>query len=139
MQGRQESITAVSRRPCGLGVHGRFNVITADVTSSGNGSDDEDSSEETIYPTVFPGWDRSVAKDEYAPSTSKELPFSLDGFFLLFPVLLDVPPPLPHIYCVKIECCPDQLLFQTHLPCHRKNPFRSCEVRILRSTIFHCF
>ncbi|XP_076200471.1 CD44 antigen isoform X17 [Aptenodytes patagonicus] len=43
----------------------------ADVTSSGNGSDDEDSSEETIYPTVFPGWDRSVAKDEYAPSTSE--------------------------------------------------------------------
>ncbi|KAM6256242.1 CD44 antigen isoform 7-T7 [Spheniscus humboldti] len=42
----------------------------ADVTSSGNGSDDEDSSEETIYPTVFPGWDRSVAKDEYAPSTT---------------------------------------------------------------------
>ncbi|XP_075358591.1 CD44 antigen isoform X13 [Mycteria americana] len=42
---------------------------TKDVTSSGNGSDDEDSSEETIYPTVFPGWDRSVAKDEYAPST----------------------------------------------------------------------
>ncbi|XP_075358594.1 CD44 antigen isoform X16 [Mycteria americana] len=51
------------------GLHGRFNIITADVTSSGNGSDDEDSSEETIYPTVFPGWDRSVAKDEYAPST----------------------------------------------------------------------
>ncbi|XP_050752959.1 CD44 antigen [Gymnogyps californianus] len=43
---------------------------TKDVTSSGNGSDDEDSSEETIYPTVFPGWDRSVAKDEYAPSTT---------------------------------------------------------------------
>ncbi|KAM6444480.1 LOW QUALITY PROTEIN: CD44 antigen [Rhynochetos jubatus] len=42
----------------------------ADVTSSGNGSDDEDSSEETSYPTVFPGWDRSVAKDEYAPSTT---------------------------------------------------------------------
>ncbi|XP_074004725.1 uncharacterized protein [Numenius arquata] len=44
----------------------------ADVTSSGNGSDDEDSSEETIYPTVFPGWDRSVAKDEYAPSTTTD-------------------------------------------------------------------
>ncbi|KAM6075018.1 CD44 antigen [Chlamydotis macqueenii] len=42
----------------------------ADMTSSGNGSDDEDSSEETTYPTVFPGWDRSVAKDEYAPSTT---------------------------------------------------------------------
>ncbi|KAM6394120.1 CD44 antigen isoform 6-T6 [Pluvialis apricaria] len=42
----------------------------ADVTSSGNGSDDEDSSEETIYPTVFPGWDMSVDKDEYAPSTT---------------------------------------------------------------------
>ncbi|KAM7109799.1 CD44 antigen isoform 11-T11 [Ciconia maguari] len=54
------------------GLHGRFNIITADVTSSGNGSDDEDSSEETIYPTVFPGWDRSVAKDEYAPSTITE-------------------------------------------------------------------
>ncbi|XP_072722319.1 CD44 antigen isoform X5 [Ciconia boyciana] len=52
------------------GLHGRFNIITADVTSSGNGSDDEDSSEETTYPTVFPGWDRSVAKDEYAPSTT---------------------------------------------------------------------
>ncbi|XP_032867044.1 CD44 antigen isoform X3 [Tyto alba] len=43
---------------------------SADVTSSGNGSDDEDSSEETIYTTVFPGWDRSVAKDEYAPITT---------------------------------------------------------------------
>ncbi|XP_050567141.1 CD44 antigen isoform X18 [Cygnus atratus] len=42
----------------------------ADVTSSGNGSDDEDSSEETTYPTVFPGWDISVAKKEYAPSTT---------------------------------------------------------------------
>ncbi|KAM6273434.1 CD44 antigen isoform 2-T2 [Porphyrio hochstetteri] len=46
---------------------------TADVTSSGYGSDDEDSSEEMIYPTVFPGWDRSVAKDEYAPSTTADL------------------------------------------------------------------
>nr|XP_047914705.1 CD44 antigen isoform X10 [Anser cygnoides] len=43
---------------------------TTDVTSSGNGSDDEDSSEETTYPTVFPGWDISVAKKEYAPSTT---------------------------------------------------------------------
>uniref|UniRef100_A0A8B9EIA7 CD44 antigen n=1 Tax=Anser cygnoides TaxID=8845 RepID=A0A8B9EIA7_ANSCY len=43
---------------------------TRDVTSSGNGSDDEDSSEETTYPTVFPGWDISVAKKEYAPSTT---------------------------------------------------------------------
>ncbi|KAI6068330.1 CD44 antigen isoform X19 [Aix galericulata] len=43
---------------------------TTDVTSSGNGSDDEDSSEETTYPTVFPGWDISVAKNEYAPSTT---------------------------------------------------------------------
>ncbi|XP_071895122.1 CD44 antigen isoform X18 [Anas platyrhynchos] len=42
----------------------------ADVTSSGNGSDDEDSSEETTYPTVFPGWHISVAKKEYAPSTT---------------------------------------------------------------------
>ncbi|XP_068540750.1 CD44 antigen isoform X9 [Anas acuta] len=42
----------------------------ADVTSSGNGLDDEDSSEETTYPTVFPGWDISVAKKEYAPSTN---------------------------------------------------------------------
>ncbi|XP_074887025.1 CD44 antigen isoform X19 [Buteo buteo] len=42
----------------------------ADVTSSGNGSDDEDSSEEVTYPTVFPGWDRSAAKDAYAPSTT---------------------------------------------------------------------
>lgn len=81
MQGRQQSITAASRRPCGLGLHGRFNITTADVTSSGNGSDDEDSSEETTYPTVFPGWDISVAKKEYAPSTSKELPFSLDVLF----------------------------------------------------------
>ncbi|XP_071414769.1 CD44 antigen isoform X2 [Pithys albifrons albifrons] len=40
----------------------------ADVTSSGNGSDDEDSSEETMYPTVFPGWSRSEAKDDTAPS-----------------------------------------------------------------------
>lgn len=65
------------------------------MTSSGNGSDDEDSSEETIYSTVFPGWDRSVAQDEYAPSTSKEIRFSLDGFILLFPVLPSVLPPLP--------------------------------------------
>ncbi|XP_072722323.1 CD44 antigen isoform X8 [Ciconia boyciana] len=93
---------------------------TKDVTSSGNGSDDEDSSEETTYPTVFPGWDRSVAKDEYAPSTSKELPFSLDGFFLLLPVLPGIPSPLLHIYRVKIGCSPDQLLFQTDLPCYRK-------------------
>ncbi|XP_050192507.1 CD44 antigen isoform X2 [Myiozetetes cayanensis] len=42
----------------------------ADVTSSGNGSDDEDSSEEMMYPTLFPGWGRSVAKDETAPSTT---------------------------------------------------------------------
>ncbi|XP_061853678.1 CD44 antigen isoform X3 [Colius striatus] len=42
----------------------------ADVTSSGNGSDDEDSSEEKIYATVSHGWDRSVAKYEYAPSTT---------------------------------------------------------------------
>ncbi|XP_074950459.1 CD44 antigen isoform X4 [Phalacrocorax aristotelis] len=47
---------------------------TKDVTSSGNGSDDEDSSEETIYPTVFPGWDRSVTKDNYAPSTTAPAP-----------------------------------------------------------------
>nr|XP_047914700.1 CD44 antigen isoform X4 [Anser cygnoides] len=46
---------------------------TTDVTSSGNGSDDEDSSEETTYPTVFPGWDISVAKKEYAPSTTMDL------------------------------------------------------------------
>ncbi|XP_052637818.1 CD44 antigen isoform X8 [Harpia harpyja] len=45
----------------------------ADVTSSGNGSDDKDSSEEVTYPTVFPGWDRSVAKDVYAPSTTVDL------------------------------------------------------------------
>ncbi|XP_068801587.1 CD44 antigen isoform X25 [Struthio camelus] len=43
---------------------------TRDVPSSGNGSDDEDSSEETVYPTVFPGWDVSVAKKEYSPSTT---------------------------------------------------------------------
>ncbi|XP_072722325.1 CD44 antigen isoform X10 [Ciconia boyciana] len=106
--------------PASTRLHGRFNIITADVTSSGNGSDDEDSSEETTYPTVFPGWDRSVAKDEYAPSTSKELPFSLDGFFLLLPVLPGIPSPLLHIYRVKIGCSPDQLLFQTDLPCYRK-------------------
>ncbi|XP_054683352.1 CD44 antigen isoform X9 [Grus americana] len=49
---------------------GQYPASTTDVTSSGNGSDDEDSSEDMIYPTVFPGWDRSVAKDEYAPSTT---------------------------------------------------------------------
>ncbi|XP_053836815.1 CD44 antigen [Vidua macroura] len=43
---------------------------TRDVTSSGSDSDDEDSSEETMYPTVFPGWGRSVAKDETARSTT---------------------------------------------------------------------
>ncbi|XP_010709537.1 CD44 antigen isoform X3 [Meleagris gallopavo] len=44
----------------------------ADMTSSGNGSDDEDSSEEMIYSTAFPGWEISVAKNEYAPSTTPE-------------------------------------------------------------------
>ncbi|KAM8807885.1 LOW QUALITY PROTEIN: CD44 antigen [Eudromia elegans] len=44
----------------------------ADVTSSGNGSDDEDSSEETLYSTVFPGWDVTVAKKEYSPSPTPE-------------------------------------------------------------------
>lgn len=72
------------------------------MTSSGSDSDDEDSSEEVMYSTVFPVWGRSVGKDETALSTSKELPLSLDGFFLLFPVLPDVPPPLLHIYCLKI-------------------------------------
>uniref|UniRef100_A0A8V1A159 CD44 antigen n=1 Tax=Gallus gallus TaxID=9031 RepID=A0A8V1A159_CHICK len=43
---------------------------TRDVTSSGNDSDDEDSSEEMIYSTVFPGWEISVAKNEYAASTT---------------------------------------------------------------------
>ncbi|XP_023783726.1 CD44 antigen isoform X2 [Cyanistes caeruleus] len=43
---------------------------TKDVTSSGSDSDDEDSSEEMMYPTVFPGWGRSVAKDETALSTT---------------------------------------------------------------------
>ncbi|XP_054683347.1 CD44 antigen isoform X4 [Grus americana] len=52
---------------------GQYPASTTDVTSSGNGSDDEDSSEDMIYPTVFPGWDRSVAKDEYAPSTTVDL------------------------------------------------------------------
>ncbi|XP_059705217.1 CD44 antigen isoform X25 [Haemorhous mexicanus] len=42
----------------------------AGVTSSGSDSDDEDSSEEVVYPTMFPGWGRSVAKDETAPSTT---------------------------------------------------------------------
>ncbi|KAM6068594.1 CD44 antigen isoform 10-T10 [Theristicus caerulescens] len=49
---------------------GQYPASTTDVTSSGNGSDDEDSSEEMNYPTVFPGWERSVAMDEYAPSTT---------------------------------------------------------------------
>ncbi|XP_052637820.1 CD44 antigen isoform X10 [Harpia harpyja] len=52
---------------------GQYPASTTDVTSSGNGSDDEDSSEEMTYPTVFPGWDRSVAKDVYAPSTTVDL------------------------------------------------------------------
>ncbi|XP_062432265.1 CD44 antigen [Rhea pennata] len=43
---------------------------TRDVTSSGNGSDDEDSSEETAYPTAFPSWDMSVAEKEYSASTT---------------------------------------------------------------------
>ncbi|XP_019471043.1 CD44 antigen isoform X14 [Meleagris gallopavo] len=46
----------------------------ADMTSSGNGSDDEDSSEEMIYSTAFPGWEISVAKNEYAPSTTAPEP-----------------------------------------------------------------
>uniref|UniRef100_A0A8V1A3G0 CD44 antigen n=1 Tax=Gallus gallus TaxID=9031 RepID=A0A8V1A3G0_CHICK len=45
---------------------------TTDVTSSGNDSDDEDSSEEMIYSTVFPGWEISVAKNEYAASTTPD-------------------------------------------------------------------
>lgn len=64
----------------------------ADETSSGSDSDDEDSSEEMMYTTVFPGWGRSVAKDETAPSMSKELVLSLVGFFLDFHILPDVPP-----------------------------------------------
>uniref|UniRef100_A0A8C3DBE4 CD44 antigen n=1 Tax=Corvus moneduloides TaxID=1196302 RepID=A0A8C3DBE4_CORMO len=43
---------------------------TKDVTSSGSDSDDEDSSEQMTYSTVFPGWGRSVAKDETALSTT---------------------------------------------------------------------
>ncbi|XP_014792657.1 PREDICTED: CD44 antigen isoform X5 [Calidris pugnax] len=61
-------VTAVDNSP--TKDDGQYPASTTDVTSSGNGSDDEDSSEETIYPTVFPDWDRSVAKDEYAPSTT---------------------------------------------------------------------
>lgn len=72
------------------------------MSSSGSDSDDEDSSEEIVYPTMFPGWGRSVAKDETAPSPSKELLLSLDCFFLDFPVLPDFPPHLSHIYFVKI-------------------------------------
>lgn len=82
MLGRQQRLSAVSKRPCGLRLHGTFNITTADVTSSGNGSDDEDSSEEMIYSTAFPGWEISVAKNEYAPSTSKELPLSLGTLLL---------------------------------------------------------
>ncbi|XP_059329447.1 CD44 antigen isoform X11 [Ammospiza nelsoni] len=40
----------------------------AGVTSSGSDSDDEDSSEEIVYPTMFPGWGRSVTKYETAPT-----------------------------------------------------------------------
>lgn len=58
------------------------------MTSSGSDSDDEDSSEEMLYPTVFPGWGRSVAKDETAPSTSKELLLSLAGLFFFFSYLM---------------------------------------------------
>lgn len=111
----------ISRRPCGLGLHGRFNIITADVTSSGNGSDDEDSSEMS-YPTVFPGWDRSVAKDEYAPSTSKEIAFTWDAFFLLLCPLHDISPPFcTHILC-EIYCPLHQPLFKRPLLCLTKNP-----------------
>ncbi|XP_014792656.1 PREDICTED: CD44 antigen isoform X4 [Calidris pugnax] len=63
-------VTAVDNSP--TKDDGQYPASTTDVTSSGNGSDDEDSSEETIYPTVFPDWDRSVAKDEYAPSTTTD-------------------------------------------------------------------
>lgn len=59
------------------------------MTSSGSDSDDEDSSEEIVYPTMFPGWGRSVAKDETSPSTSKELLLALVGlFFVLFYLML---------------------------------------------------
>ncbi|XP_015719051.1 CD44 antigen isoform X20 [Coturnix japonica] len=47
-------------------------ATSADVSSSGNGSDDEDSSEEMMYSTVVPGWEISVAKNEYAPSTTPD-------------------------------------------------------------------
>ncbi|KAF4790211.1 CD44 antigen isoform X3 [Turdus rufiventris] len=49
---------------------GQHTASPTDVTSSGSDSDDEDSSEEMMYPTVFPGWGRSVAKDKTAPSTT---------------------------------------------------------------------
>ncbi|KAM3670698.1 CD44 antigen isoform 6-T6 [Ammospiza maritima maritima] len=49
---------------------GQYPASTTGVTSSGSDSDDEDSSEEIVYPTMFPGWGRSVAKDETAPSTT---------------------------------------------------------------------
>uniref|UniRef100_A0A8C5J6U9 CD44 antigen n=1 Tax=Junco hyemalis TaxID=40217 RepID=A0A8C5J6U9_JUNHY len=49
---------------------GQYPASTTGVTSSGSDSDDEDSSEEIVYPTMFPGWDRSVTKDETAPSTT---------------------------------------------------------------------
>ncbi|XP_059329437.1 CD44 antigen isoform X2 [Ammospiza nelsoni] len=44
----------------------------AGVTSSGSDSDDEDSSEEIVYSTMFPGWGRSVAKDETAPTIDSQ-------------------------------------------------------------------
>lgn len=110
----------ISRRPCGLGLHGRFNIITADVTSSGNGSDDEDSSEMS-YPTVFPGWDRSVAKDEYAPSTSKEIAFTWDAFFLLLCPLHDISPPFcTHILCGNWMLSPSALVSKTSPMSHEK-------------------
>lgn len=84
-----------------------------------SGSDDEDSSEETIYPTVFLGWDKSVAKDEYDLSTSKEL----DGFFF-FLLFQYVPPILPHIYFVIIGCCSHQLFLQKSLFYNWKNLMR---------------
>ncbi|XP_064008276.1 CD44 antigen isoform X3 [Pogoniulus pusillus] len=61
-------VTATDESPSRAG--GSYPASTTDLTSSGNGSDDEDSSEEATFPTVFPGWDGTMAKDKHAPSTT---------------------------------------------------------------------
>lgn len=133
--GEEGKLSCCQQKGMWVRLHGRSNIITADVTSSGSDSDDEDSSEEMMYPTVFPGWGRSVAKDETAPSMSKDLLLSLVlvcsfscpswcSSFLAAHLLFE-------------NWVIPSALFQTHLPCHKRAPFRLCGLHIVKSTTFY--